>query len=104
MNNKLDLQQIAEKLEFDLEDVEMLIEVFIESASESLDSLSQAIANKDFDSILLAAHSIKGSAANLTLVEISELAKTIELNAREKNLIEYSTLHDELKQLVDGMK
>jgi HPt (histidine-containing phosphotransfer) domain-containing protein len=102
--NKIDLQVIADELEFDLEDVEMLIEVFIESALESLSLLSIAIKNKDFKNIFESAHSIKGSSANLTLIEISDVAKMIESEARESNEINYESLYLQLKILIDEIR
>ncbi|MGB5866673.1 MAG: Hpt domain-containing protein [Arcobacteraceae bacterium] len=104
MNYKLDLQKIADELEFDLEDVEMLIEVFLESVTESLQSLNNAIMSNDYEAILYSAHSIKGSAANLTLMHISELARTIEYHARAKDAIEYNKFYDELKKYINDIK
>ena len=43
MTNNLDLQKIADELDFDLEDVEMLLEVFVESAEESLNTLDDVV-------------------------------------------------------------
>jgi len=102
--NKIDLQKIADELEFDLEDVEMLIEVFIDSAEESLETLSEAIENNDYDNIFKSAHAIKGSAANLTLFEISELAKTLESEARESNGFDYKSTFNQLNLLIENLK
>lgn len=103
MGYNLDLQQIADELEFDLEDVEMLLEVFLEGAFESLDALKNALDQNDLDGVFRAAHSIKGSAANLTLNDISELAKEIELNAREGASFNYKQKYEELEQLIKSI-
>lgn len=102
--NNTELQKIADKLEFDLEDVEMLVEVFIESAEESLKVLKNAIDSSDYNNIFQSAHAIKGSAGNLTLHEIEDLAKTIEHEARESNEIDYKTAHNQLNLLVQNLK
>ena len=91
--NDTKLQKIADELEFDLEDVQMLMAVFIESAKESLLALRVGIDNSDYDMIFQSAHTIKGSAANLTLFEISNLAKSIESDARELGEIDLSIVN-----------
>jgi len=100
MNYNLDIQKIADELDFDLEDVEMLLEVFLEGAEESLENLKNAIDTNDFDEIFNTAHAIKGSSANLTLMDISNLAKDIETNAREKNAINYLEKYELLKIMI----
>ncbi|MEA3352656.1 MAG: Hpt domain-containing protein [Campylobacterota bacterium] len=103
MEYTIDLQKIAESLDFDLEDIEMLMEVFLEGANESLAALKEAIDSNDMDGIYKSAHFLKGSSANLTLADISELAREIELNAREQNTIEYASKYNELKNMVDAL-
>lgn len=104
MLNGLDLQKIADELEFDIEDVEMLLDVFIESAKESLVILETAIVNNDYDSIYSSAHSIKGSSANLTLDDISSLAKTLELAARNAEQINYQEIFIQLSNYINNLK
>jgi len=104
MSNNIDLQKIADELEFDLEDVEMLLEVFIESADESLELLQNGIQNNDYDTIFKAAHAIKGSAANLTLDDISQVAKTLESEARNSTDFNYQGSFDQLNLLINNLK
>lgn len=102
--NKSDLQKIADELEFDLEDVEMLLGVFIESAEDSLASLNVAVENNDYDTIFKEAHAIKGSAGNLTLNTIFELAKVLENEARESRPFNYKGTLSELVQHFNSIK
>jgi HPt (histidine-containing phosphotransfer) domain-containing protein len=104
MSYTIDLQKIADELDFDLEDIEMLFEVFLESAQESMKALEKAINENDLSSIFASSHAIKGSAANITLEEISNIAKDIESNAREENNINYLELYEKLKALIDGIE
>ena len=104
MNNILDLQKIADKLDFDLEDVEMLLEVFLESTQESMQSLRIAIDENNLDEIFSSAHGIKGSSANLTLLNISAIAGEIEHAARDKEDINFNEKFIELKTLLDTIK
>ena len=104
MSYTIDLQKIADELDFDLEDIEMLFEVFLESAQESMKQLEKAINENDLSSIFASSHAIKGSAANITLEEISNIAKDIESNAREENNINYLELYEKLKALIEAIE
>ena len=104
MSYTVDLQKIADELDFDLEDIEMLMEVFLESAEESLQTLKGAIDSNDLETIYSSAHAIKGSSANLTLNEISVIAKDIESNAREKNSFDYLEYYNRLERLIHSLK
>ncbi len=97
------LEKIARELEFDIEDVQMLLSMFNENAQESLRALSKAIMHEDFVGIQNAAHAIKGSAANLTLDEISEKAKEIETFAKAAQKHDYLELYRELQTLIEEM-
>jgi HPt (histidine-containing phosphotransfer) domain-containing protein len=104
MDYSIDLQKIADALDFDLEDVEMLIEVFLESTEESLGLLKTAIQNNDLEEIFKSAHAIKGSSANLTLVNISNIAKEIEKDARDGNYINYIEKYEILNTMISNIK
>lgn len=99
----IDIQKIADELDFDLEDVEMLLEVFLESANNSLVKLEEAIKINDIEGIIHTSHSIKGSAANLTLINISEIAKEIEYSARETLNIDYQEKYKILEKFIKSI-
>ena len=103
MEYSIDLQTIADKLEFDLGDVEMLIGMFIEASNDSLDQMKIAIESNDYETIAASAHAIKGSAANTMLNDIANLSETIEHNANESIQIDYITKYEELKLLVNSI-
>jgi len=96
----IDLEKIADHLDFDLEDVVMLIEVFKEGAIESLETMKKAIEANDLDTVYKSAHSIKGSSANLTLNDISNIAKEIEQNAKEAKEFNYQERYNQLEKLI----
>jgi HPt (histidine-containing phosphotransfer) domain-containing protein len=104
VNYNIDLQKIADELDFDLEDVQMLVEVFLETTQESLDTLKTAIEQNNFENICRAAHSIKGSAANLTMTEIANIAKEIEDNAKESTVFDYLEKYHTLNNIILGIK
>jgi HPt (histidine-containing phosphotransfer) domain-containing protein len=60
-----------------------LVDLFVESATSDMTKLEAAISNGAAEQTVEAAHSIKGAAGNLGFQDIYELAKEIELNARQ---------------------
>lgn len=99
----IDLQELADELDFDLEDVEMIMESFIENSRVNLEILEKSIQNDDIESIRLSSHSIKGSASNLLLNDIYNVARDIEKNAIEHSDIDYNSLYAKLKNLIDRL-
>ncbi|WP_031479268.1 Hpt domain-containing protein [Maridesulfovibrio frigidus] len=62
------------------------LDAFVKEVTNSLrvimDRLDEAIDEGDFDEIIITAHTLKGSLANLGLAEMSIVAKNIELGAQ----------------------
>lgn len=100
MSYKIDVDILCNKLNFDKEDVAMLLDVFVECSQESLYKLSNAIRLNDFNLIYKASHAIKGSASNLLLEEIALLAKEIEYNAKNSADFDYVQKSKELEELI----
>lgn len=99
----VDLQKIADELEFDLDDVEMLMAVFTENAKETLEWMKKSIIAKDFEAIAKSAHKIKGSSANILLKEISQISSEIERSAKERLDIDYNSKINELESMIDEL-
>ncbi len=97
------VEKIAQELEFDPEDVEILLSMFTENAKESLQQMSQAIMHHDLLTIQNSAHAIKGSAANLMLQPISEKAREIEEAAKAGKTLDYLGLFQELETMIEEM-
>lgn len=93
----MNLQQIADTLEFDLEDIEMLMEIFLSDAKASLEKTNDLIVSNDFIEIKNIAHGIKGSASNLMLEEVVEIAQQIEQLAKTESSADYSAMFATLK-------
>lgn len=85
MEYRINLHEIAEKLDFNLEDVETVVEAFLGGAKTSLKEMKSALNTHDYTLLSRAAHTIKGSAANIFLEEIVSLSKEIEKAAKEEN-------------------
>jgi HPt (histidine-containing phosphotransfer) domain-containing protein len=63
-----------------------LIGAFLEDAPDSINQMQTALANSDVDSFRRAAHSLKSNAATFGAMELSTLAKELEVMGRENNL------------------
>lgn len=104
MNYTINLQEIADELEFDLEDVEMILDVFMEDSTVNLQNIKIAIEAGNFDDVKLNAHAIKGSALNLLLNDVGSIAKEIEESAAKSEDVDYSALYVKLNDLVRGLR
>ena len=68
------------------EEVDRLVDVFLEDSPRLIKSLERAAAGPDYDALRDAAHSLKSSSANLGAMSLSAAAKRVELGARERLL------------------
>lgn len=75
---KIDTKAIAQILGISETHIPLLVGAFLEEANSIVGKLEAASSTKNFTDITLHAHSIKGSAANLRLNEISEMAAGLE--------------------------
>ncbi len=103
MKYTVDLQKIANELDFDLEDIKILLEVFLNSAKNSLNKMEKAIKANNNEDIFYCAHDIKGSSLNLRLTNISNLSKEIETIAKNNENIDYQSKYENLKQIITNI-
>jgi|GEM_PF-3317551 len=66
--------------------IPMLIERFLQEIPAYLVDLQEALDKEDAASIFRLAHTIKGSAANLSCKKLEKVSKEIEIAAREERL------------------
>jgi len=100
MSYIVNLQLIADELDFDLEDVQMLFELFLKKTKSLIAELDEGIETEDFDKIFRVAHAIKGSAGNLMLDKIADVAEEIEASAKKEKQIDYKKKFNELHSLI----
>ena len=81
----LNLDEMAAEIGLKPKHMPMLISSFIEEAGPILSSLEGAIATKDYPTIKLQAHSIKGSAGNLKFNAIYDMAREVEFAGNDAN-------------------
>ena len=66
--------------------VNELIDAFLDDAPTMIQSMQSALKTKDTDTFRRNAHSLKSNAYTFGATELGELAKELELMARENNL------------------
>jgi HPt (histidine-containing phosphotransfer) domain-containing protein len=81
--SNLNYDEMAIKIGLKAKHIPMLIGSFLEESSTIIPALKNALDTKNFNEIVLRAHSLKGSAGNLRFTEVYEMAKEMELNAQE---------------------
>jgi len=82
----LDDEVIAELREVMEEEFEQLIGTYLDNTPQLLEQLQRAAAARDLPGMVIPAHSIKSSSANLGAMQLSGLAREIEMAAREQRL------------------
>jgi HPt (histidine-containing phosphotransfer) domain-containing protein len=70
----------------DMAFVQELIEAFLEDGREQIAAMRQSLASGDVLVFQRAAHSLKSSSASIGALEFSELAKELEMLAKQANL------------------
>ena len=78
------------------EGVTTLIDLFVTDFAESVDNCLQAVENGDCETARSQAHQMKSSARYLGALELSDLCRTLEAEAREQNL---KALHQDAASL-----
>jgi len=97
------LKELAENLEMGVDEFLEMIELFLETSASDLNQWQSGIDEGDGKKVMIAAHSIKGAAANLGLLEIYEVARKTELEARENNLNGAIVAARAIKEKIDQM-
>jgi HPt (histidine-containing phosphotransfer) domain-containing protein len=82
----MNMKAMAEDLEIDFGEFMYLLEYFVERSGSDLKRLESAVKSGDTMEVVTVSHSIKGSAGNLGLMNIFEIAKEIEAKGIETNL------------------
>ena len=77
---------LAENLGLGEEEYQEFIQLFIETSLSDLEALQHGVVEMDVKKVRMAAHSIKGAANNLGLVDIYEAGREIEERARNNQL------------------
>lgn len=79
-------KELAKNTGLDEDEFLEMVELFLEVGSSDLNKLQTAIDEENVQEVIEAAHSITGASGNMGFMEIFELAKGVEVKAREDSL------------------
>ena len=82
----MNLKELAGNLGLEEGEYKELIELFIDTGAADFQKIQSALADNDADQVMRSAHTIKGAAGNLGLLEVSATAKIIEEQADSHRL------------------
>ena len=99
----MDFKMLAGNLGLDEEEYMELIELFVERGMSDLDKLEDAIRSGNADDAADAAHSMKGAAGNLGIMDFYESAAKIEMEAREGSLEKFSGAIQSLRNSLEAI-
>lgn len=97
----IDRDKIAKEFGFTRSDIDTLIDLFCKNAKTSMVQMEEKIAQKDLQGIIDAAHAIQGSASTLKLDEVAQLARGIEIDAKNKEDVDYALYYKQLADLLN---
>ena len=79
--SNLNSDELAAAIGLKAKHIPLLVASFLEEANPLLETLKNAIEEREYKTIRSAAHSIKGSSGNLRFNELYEMSKEMELAA-----------------------
>ena len=100
----MNFQELAENLGLEVDEYKELIDLFIDTGSADFHKIQEGLSDRDADCVMRSAHTIKGAAGNLGLMEVSTTAKLIEENALNNRLDELDRIVQTLEAQLDAIK
>ena len=102
--NNISAEEMAAAIGLNVKHIPILVQSFTDESSSILDNLEAAINANNYEDISSHAHSIKGSSGNLKFTEMYDLAKDMELSAREgKADYPYAEAYASLKKAIQSI-
>ena len=104
----MDFKKMAEDIGLDEDEFLEMTELYLETSNSDLSKLQAAVKENQMEEIVERAHSLKGASGNMGFMDIYEVAKEIEQNARDQ-IIEgaeeaIATIKEQLDLLSDQVK
>ena len=97
----MEQKKIVVKIDADLEE---LVPEYLENREEDVKSISELLEKDDFEKVRILGHSMKGSGGGYGFDRISEIGKTIEDSAKEKNLNEIKKGVEQLSHYLQNVE
>jgi histidine phosphotransfer protein HptB len=100
----MNFQELAENLGLEVDEYRELIELFIDTGAADFQTMQEALAGGNSEQVMRSAHTIKGAAGNLGLMDVSDTAKSIEDNASKNQLDGIGTAVEILKTQFEAIE
>jgi histidine phosphotransfer protein HptB len=97
----MDFKETAKNLGLEEDEFIEVLKLFVEVSQSDLEKMKSAIDSKDTRVVFESSHSIKGAAVNLGFQEIAQIARELELNARQDILDGSDRAYMILKEKID---
>jgi len=104
MNSIVDLSRIQETSDGDAEFERELLAMFLEDAEGQTHAIARLAGNGDFDELKKAAHTLKGSSANIGAVRLQETALGLERAAAQESGADVASLVGQLQSVFADTK
>jgi len=82
----MDIKALADNLGLEEDEYLELADLLVDTGMVDLSNMESAVKAGDSDAAAKAAHSIKGASGNLGIMDIYELARSVEAELRNNNL------------------
>jgi HPt (histidine-containing phosphotransfer) domain-containing protein len=108
MDMVLNLPELRCRLENDEEFIRELLQILLDALPRMAGDIRAAVAAANAEGLTMAAHALKGSAANLAAERVGKIAARLELMGRKQDLTGLRGVHAELEvelgRLVEQLK
>jgi len=99
----MNIRELAENLGLEEDEYLELLELFIDTGMVDIEKLRSAVKEGNAEKAAQAAHSIKGASGNLGLMEIYDVARKSEEEARNNSLGELAESAQKLQKQLDSL-
>ncbi|MGD8835439.1 MAG: Hpt domain-containing protein [Desulfobacteraceae bacterium] len=100
----MNFKELAENLGLEVDEYRELIELFVDTGASDFQKIADGLSASDSELVMRSAHTIKGAAGNLGLMDVSETAGIIEENASKNRLNDLSTTVNVLKTQFEAIE
>ncbi len=99
-----DKEAVLKRIMGDEDLLNTIVKIFLDEAPTRIAELKQALESSDCEKICYLAHTIKGSAGNLSALHLQKQAALMEAAAKNENMEQVSILMPALQQAIEQLK
>lgn len=92
MEKTLNFESLLVRLGDDIELVNEILHLFIDTIPEQVEALKSAVEERNTELIQYAAHTLKGSAGNISAEKLADAASILEIAGKEGNIKDAESL------------